>query len=166
MSTTSKFWPVRRTEILDVASQTSAQSLQERMHCLISIFSAEHASAHDVHIVAQNMVCRTAVARASFGFPRTSGCSAIILATDIGTSMGAIAQIARWHRTPRCLCVVNSGEWNNGSAPQGALSRHLHLRKKSTFERAQGSAGALLPFFKALETHFKELVFHRPVLLI
>jgi len=45
-----------------VAVQMSAQSRQVRMHCRMSISSAESASAHEVQIAAQNMACRTASA--------------------------------------------------------------------------------------------------------
>ena len=44
---------VRRTASLPVASQTSAQSRQERMHCRMSSFSAAQASAQLTHIRAQ-----------------------------------------------------------------------------------------------------------------
>lgn len=68
--------------------QTSAQSEQIRMHWRISIFSAEHASAHDVHMLAQNIVWRAAVASNSSMSPCTSGCIEIIFASDIAGTSG------------------------------------------------------------------------------
>jgi hypothetical protein len=49
----------------------------------MSIVSAEQASAQEVHMFAQNIACRAAVAKASLRLPRASGCREIILAKDI-----------------------------------------------------------------------------------
>jgi hypothetical protein len=54
----------------------------------MSIGSAAQASAHEVHISAQNIACRAAVARGSFASPTTSGWSETIFWIDIVLSYG------------------------------------------------------------------------------
>gem|GEM_PF-2338145 len=69
---TSAFCPVRRTARRPVTVQMSAQSRQDRMHCRMSIFSATQASAQDVHISAQNIAWRAALASSSLKSSPTS----------------------------------------------------------------------------------------------
>lgn len=88
--TTSILKPERRTAIRPIAVQTSAQSRHDRMHCVISIFSAMQASAHEVHISAQNIAWRAAVAKSGLKSCPTSGWSDIILWMDISHSPACV----------------------------------------------------------------------------
>ena len=79
----AQFEPLRRSASRPVASQTSAQSRHTRMHCVMSIISATHASAQLAHILAQYIRWWTASPSGWLTCSPARGWRAIILRMDM-----------------------------------------------------------------------------------